>query len=78
MNFNVYVSKQVAEDLARAAKAAHRSRNSIVMEALQEWITNHAKSGWPEGFFDFTPITDAPDFKALRKEFKNIPEDPLA
>ncbi len=79
MNFNVYLKAETGNKVTRMAKKLHRSRNSIINEALEEWLDSHSPSQWPEGFFDFDPITDIPDFKELRKELnQDIPEDPLA
>lgn len=78
MNFNVYLKDEVGGKLAKAAKRLHRSRNSIINEAISEWLDNHSPSGWVKGFFDFEPISDVPDFKELRKDLShNIKEDPL-
>lgn len=33
---------------------------------------------WPKNFFDFIPIDDPPNFKALREDLKKCPpNDPL-
>lgn len=77
MNFNVYVNKKTGERITKIAKKSKRSRNSIVTEALEEWLDSHTSSQWPDHFFDFDPIDNVPDFKATRKELKDIPEDPL-
>ena len=78
MNFNVYVNKNMGEKIIKIAKASHRSRNSIVTEALESWLKEQQGSRWPEKFFDFSAIEDVPDFTAYRKELQEIPEDPLA
>ncbi len=79
MNFNVYVKKGLGEKVTKMAKSLHRSRNSIVNEALEEWLGKHSNAKWQQGFFDFQPIEDVPDFKSFRSDLKeNIPEDPLA
>ena len=70
MKFNVYLKKETGERINRIAKKLHRSRNSIVSEALDEWLCKHSKSKWPENFFDFPPIENTPDFKALRNDLK--------
>ncbi len=45
---------------------------------LESALHNHQKK-WPKNFFDFSPIKDVQDIKALRKDLKgNLPEDPLA
>lgn len=78
MNFNVYVNKNIGEKISKIAKASHRSRNSIVTEALELWLKEQRGSTWPEKFFDFDPIEDVPDFNAYRNELKEMSEDPLA
>lgn len=77
MNFNVYMNQKTGDRVKKIAKKLHRSRNSIINEALEEWLESHASSDWPKGFFDFSPIKDVPNFKAFRDEFKEVPEDPL-
>lgn len=78
MNFNIYVKKEVGERVSRMAMSLHRSRNSIVAEALEEWLRNHVETQWPENFFEFSPIENVPDFKLSRNELKdNVREDPL-
>ncbi len=77
MNFNIYLKKNVAEKVTKYAKEMHRSWNSIINEALEYWFARE-KTTWKKDFFDFDPITDVPDFKSTRGEFKNISEDTLA
>jgi hypothetical protein len=77
MNFTIYVNKEVAQKIEKLSKSLNRSRNSIVNEALQEWIKHHKSQQWPEHFFDFKPAKDVPDFKALRNELKEPSKDPL-
>lgn len=77
MNFNVYLRKNVGDRITKAAKILHRSRNSIVSEAIEEWLKRHSSSSWPKNFFNFEPIENVPDFKKLRKDLKNLFEDPL-
>lgn len=77
MNFNVYLNKNIGVKVTKIAEAMHRSRNSIISEALEEWVDRHTSSKWPKNFFDFEPITDVPDFKKQRLELKDISEDPL-
>lgn len=78
MNFNIYVRKDIGKKITTMAKNLHRSRNSIITDALEEWIERHASSNWPKNFFDFEPLKRVPDFKKYRKELKDVSEDPLA
>lgn len=79
MNFNVYFNKKNGKEVTRIAKSLGRSRNSIINEALDDWLMKHTEAKWPKDFFDFPPIQDIPDFKSFRKDLKeNTSEDPLA
>lgn len=79
MNFIIYLKKRTGERVTRMAKSLQRSRNSIINEALEEWLDNHTQTQWPKTFFDFTPVEDIPDFKSFREELKdNVSEGPLA
>ena len=79
MNFNIYLKEEVGLKVTKAAKKLHRTRNSIINEALGEWLDKNFPSQWPKGFFDFEPIMDVPNFKEFRKDLKdNLTKDPLA
>ena len=77
MNFNIYLKKNIGEKVTKTAKSLHRSRNSIISEALEEWLERHSSTKWPSDFFDFEPIQNLPNFKEFRKDLKKLPEDPL-
>ena len=71
MNFSIYLKKELADKVNALSKSLKRSRNSIINEALEQWIKKHESRSWPENFFDFEPVSDVPDFKTLRKELKD-------
>jgi hypothetical protein len=71
MNFNIYLKKETEERITQIAQLLHRSRHSIVNEALEEWLSKHSTKKWPENFFDFSPIKDEIDFKSLRNDLKD-------
>ena len=76
MTFSIYVHKELSRKIMRLTKSLGRSRNSIINEALEEWLSKHTSKKWPKGFFDFEPIEDVPDFEVLRKA-KAPTKDPL-
>ena len=79
MNFNIYLKEEIGNRVTKAAKKLHRSRNSIINEAVEKWVDAYYPSQWPKDFFNFEPIDDIPDFKELRKDLTlPIKEDPLA
>lgn len=67
MNFSVYVNKKTGQKISKLAKSLKRSKNSIITEALNEWLERHTKANWPKNFFDFEPFEDFPDKEELRK-----------
>jgi len=78
LNFNLYLNKKIGEKVMKAAKEMQRSRNSIISEAVEEWLGKHISSKWPNDFFSFKPIEDVPDFKALRDDLAELTDkDPL-
>ena len=76
MNLSIYLPKQLETRLSLISQQLHTSKNAIVREALEEWITHHSPhSNWPPHFFDFEPIKEAPDFESYRKELSPPKED---
>ena len=72
MKFNVWVPKDIGLKLSKATKELHCSRNSIVTQALVEWLQKHSPTQWPCKFFEFSPIEDVPNFKTLRNDLKDV------
>ena len=68
MNFNIYIEESLAGQVAKLAKSLDKSRNSIIREALQDWITRQTSSQWSEEVLNFSGIEDFPEFEAQRKE----------
>jgi Ribbon-helix-helix protein, copG family len=78
MNITIYIRKELANQINKLCRRFNKSRNSVINEALEHWIQEHETRKWPENFFDFEPIVEVPNFKSLRKEFKEeSTEDPL-
>lgn len=73
MKFSVHINNDTAACIKIMGKTLHRSRNSIVQEALDEWIKVHTSEQWPN---EFDSIQDLPDFKNPRKDL-HIPETPV-
>ena len=76
MNLSVYLPQKLVSKISHVAKAQHVSKNSIMKEALEEWIANHCpNSSWPPHFFDFQAVKDVPDFSSYRSELASPKED---
>jgi metal-responsive CopG/Arc/MetJ family transcriptional regulator len=71
MHLTISIKKELANHINKFSKRLNKSRSFIITQALEDWIQKHQKDGsWPENFFDFEPVDDVPDFKALSRELK--------
>lgn len=76
MNLSVYLPPKLASQLSLIAKQQQTSKNAIVKEALEEWLTHHyLRASWPPQFFDFQAVENAPDFSVYRNELAPPKED---
>lgn len=69
MNFNIYINDQLYRELENSKELLGKSRNSIVREALVEWVSRHKQTKWPKNFFKFDDVLRElyPDAKELRE-----------
>ncbi len=67
MNINIYIEDQLARQLSTFSQKLHRKRNSIVREAIREWLEKHTSTKWPKSILEFKGIKDFPDISELRK-----------
>ena len=67
MNINIYIEDKLAEQLSKYANKFHRKKNSIVREAIKDWLTRHTERKWPNAILQFNGIKEFPDVKELRK-----------
>lgn len=67
MNINIYIEDQLAKQLSNFSQKFHRKRNSIVREAIKEWLEKHTSTQWPRSILEFEGIKDFPDIDEIRK-----------
>lgn len=78
MNLSVYLPHSVVSKLSLAAEKSHASKNAIIREAVEDWLSHHyPPSQWPADFFDFQPFKETPDFSATRIDLAPPKEDIL-
>lgn len=78
MNISIYLPQKLANKLSMVAAQEHSSKNAIVREALDQWLSQHyPASAWPPRFFDFQAVEEAPDFSLTRNELSPPKEDIL-
>ncbi|MBA3720872.1 MAG: hypothetical protein H0W88_00550 [Parachlamydiaceae bacterium] len=70
MIFKITLNKEIRDKVTKIANDLHCSCDSIINEALEDWLEKHSKRNWPKNFFEFSQIEDVPDFKALRSDLK--------
>ncbi|PCJ23767.1 MAG: hypothetical protein COA94_07960 [Rickettsiales bacterium] len=66
MNINIYIEEPVGRQLSEYSKKFKRKRNSIIREAIKNWLTNHSTKQWPESILRWDGIEDFPSIKELR------------
>lgn len=78
MNINVYIEDSLAMELKEYIKHTGKQRNTIIREAIKEWLSHHQTTQWPASIKKFNGIPDAPAFESTRQELSDTDEDPLA
>ncbi|MBS0272281.1 MAG: CopG family transcriptional regulator [Proteobacteria bacterium] len=67
MNLSVYLPPKLETQLSLIAQQQRTSKNAIVREVLEEWLTHHhPRSSWPPHFFDFQAVKETPDFSSYK------------
>ncbi|WP_423063327.1 ribbon-helix-helix domain-containing protein [Candidiatus Paracoxiella cheracis] len=77
MNLNVYIEDDLGKEIKHLAKKLGKSRNSIVREALKEWVVLHGIAEWPESVLKFSGVSDFTALEEDRKILKPPEEDPF-
>lgn len=77
MHFNIYVDDQVGAQLNKLAKKSGKTRNSLIREAIEEWITQQINPKWSDIVLDFNGLKDFPAFETYRKDLNEPKEDPF-
>lgn len=78
MNFNIYLDDETGQQLTIAAKDSGKNRNTLIRQAVAEWLTRHGKPQWPEAVLNFQGIADMPAFESSRDQLRAPSSDPLA
>lgn len=78
MNFNIYIDEVTGERLNRLAAKRRASRNSIIRDALTDYLDREVAGTWPDAILSFTGVPDMPPFESGRVLLKEPVDDPLA
>lgn len=66
MNFSVHLDEGLSTALRREAVRRKRPRNSLVTEAIRQWLDKARRATWPPELKDFEPFTDLARFESHR------------
>jgi len=67
MDINVYLEDCVARQLLSYSEKFHRKRDSIVQEAIKDWLKKHSKRQWPESILQFEGLKEFPSIEEIRE-----------
>jgi len=74
MNFNIYLEDELGNDLIVIAEKLGKTRNSLVREAISEFIKKQYSLEWSSTIQDFTGVDDGIEFESYRNDLQ-LPDD---
>lgn len=77
MNINIYLEDSLAKSLNHYVKETGQSRNAIIREAVQEYITAHQVTSWPDSVLKYKGTKGIEPFESHRDELIPPKEDPF-
>ncbi|MCX7122234.1 MAG: hypothetical protein NTV32_00885 [Gammaproteobacteria bacterium] len=77
MHFNIYVNRQLGQQLSEYAGHQGITRNKLIHEVLERYV-QETRSIWPSVILQFKGVPDFPAFELSRPELLPSREDPLA
>ena len=72
MSFHVYIEPDLELKLDALCRKTGQKRNTLVRDALREYVNSRLKATWPEDVFRFKPDPDLVPFESLRGDL--LPE----
>ena len=77
MHFNIYVNRQLGQQLTEYAGHQGITRNKLIHEVLERYVQEE-RSIWPSVILEFKGVSDFPAFESSRAELLPLREDPFA
>ena len=75
MSFHVYLEPELESGIEILIKQTGRKRNSLVREALRDYLEKHLNKAWPAAVFNFKPEPRLVPFESLRGELSADRDD---
>jgi hypothetical protein len=66
MGFHIYLEPELQSEIESLCRESGRKRNSVVREALREYVQKRVQQKWPDAVFDFKPDPKLARFESLR------------
>jgi hypothetical protein len=75
MSFHVYLEPDLELKLQALCKKTHSKRNTLIREAVREYVTKHSERSWPKSVIEFKPDPKLTRFESLRKSLRKDRDD---
>lgn len=76
MNFSVHLNDELVEQLNEIARETGKARNSLIREAVGEWLGRRRPGKWPAEVMNFGGMRRIKRFEKNRKGLRP-PRDPF-
>ena len=76
VNFSLHLSDDLVRQLNAVSKATGQSRNTLMREAIEEWLERQTCRQWPEDVLRFSGFPKAIPFEDARAELLS-PKEPF-
>ncbi len=74
MNFSIYLKDELAEKLQRIVKSEQKSRNNLIVEAIERLIEEREASTWGEEVLNWQ---GCPDFELSSNDDLTPPKESI-
>ncbi|NBT84925.1 MAG: ribbon-helix-helix protein, CopG family [Alphaproteobacteria bacterium] len=72
MNFNIYVPEELNEELLALSKISKKTRNTLIREAIEVYLTQQHRHNWPDVILNFEGLGQGTvRFESFRFEEKS-------
>ena len=77
MNFSVHLNDKTFKTLSNLAKKSRKTRNSLVREAIDFFLSEKVSKSWPESVRKLPGSVKMRSFESYRNELTSPDDDPL-
>ena len=75
MNFSIHLTDDLAKEITVIAKKSGKTRNSLITQAIRDFINVHSHKNWPQEVYKLAGAAKKiKPFESNRKELKPLTE----